>query len=62
MIGYAFQFYDTILFHVNAFNYRSQKAVQKLGGKLVEELGEHYLHLKDEREATLTFVITKNEN
>ena len=38
MIGYAFQFYDTILFHVNASNYRSQKAVQKLGGKLAEEL------------------------
>jgi RimJ/RimL family protein N-acetyltransferase len=31
MINYAFQFVETIVFHVGGNNFRSQKAVEKLG-------------------------------
>lgn len=38
MINYAFQFVDTIQFHVGETNYRSQKAVEKIGAKKIGEL------------------------
>ncbi|UOX33972.1 GNAT family N-acetyltransferase [Flavobacterium sediminilitoris] len=37
MIDYAFQFVNSIYFHVGATNFRSQKAVLKLGAIKVEE-------------------------
>lgn len=38
MIDYAFQHVDSVLFHVGSENFRSQKAVLKLGAKKVNEL------------------------
>lgn len=38
MINYAFQFADTVLFHVGAVNVRSQKAVERLGAKKIDEI------------------------
>ena len=38
MINYAFQFADTVLFHVGAVNVRSQKAVERLGAKKTDEI------------------------
>jgi len=38
MLNYAFDYVDTVLFHVGAQNIRSQKAVLKLGAKKVEEM------------------------
>ena len=38
MIKYAFQFVDAILFHVGDTNYRSQKAVEKLGAVKIGEI------------------------
>ncbi len=58
MIAHAFQYFDYVVFNINKFNYRSQKAVEKLGGQLViksSALG--HLHTKDPE--GLTFVITK---
>lgn len=36
MINYAFQFMETIIFHVGETNFRSRKAVEKLGAVLSE--------------------------
>ena len=33
MLDYAFQFVDNVLFYIDENNLRSQRAVEKLGGK-----------------------------
>ena len=38
MLEYAFRFVDTVLFHIGATNYRSQKAILKLGAKKSREI------------------------
>lgn len=38
MIDYAFQYVDSILFHVGIENFRSQKAVLKLGATKINEI------------------------
>ena len=38
MMDYAFQFVDNILFYIHEDNYRSQKAVEKLGGVRITQL------------------------
>jgi RimJ/RimL family protein N-acetyltransferase len=41
MINYAFEYVDAIFFHVGETNFRSQKAVEKLGAdKIGEVTGE----------------------
>ena len=35
MLGHAFKFVDTIIFHIGAKNIRSQKAIEKLGARKV---------------------------
>ena len=42
MLNHAFQFTDTVLFHVGAVNIRSQKAMEKLGGEKAGELEVAY--------------------
>ncbi len=32
MLTHAFKFFDAVLFHVDEFNFRSQKAMEKIGG------------------------------
>ncbi|MEM8508431.1 MAG: GNAT family N-acetyltransferase [Bacteroidota bacterium] len=58
MINHAFQHFDYILFNVDQHNYRSQKAVKKLGGKHIEKDGV-LGHLHTEKPTGLTFVIEK---
>lgn len=53
MINYAFEYIDSILFHVGAVNIRSQKAVEKLGAeKYAEEMRDDklYYYYKLEKE------------
>lgn len=58
MMDYAFEHFDYILFHVDHQNYRSQRAVQKLGGKLLDKKGSlGYLHTP--KETGLTFILRK---
>lgn len=38
MLDYAFQFSDTVYFHIGAENVRSQKAIERLGAKKVREI------------------------
>ena len=42
MLEYAFQFVNTIYFHVGAENIRSQKAIERLGAKKVREINVAY--------------------
>ncbi len=38
MLDYAFQFVDAVMFHIGVTNIRSQKAVEKIGGKKIKEM------------------------
>jgi N-acetyltransferase len=43
MLDYAFQFIDTVYFHIGAQNFRSQKAIEKIGAlKVGEQEVEYY--------------------
>ncbi|WP_312821896.1 GNAT family N-acetyltransferase [Epilithonimonas sp.] len=42
MLNYIFQFVDKVNFHVGKDNIRSQKAMEKLGGKMVDEFNVAY--------------------
>ncbi|MBC7694031.1 MAG: GNAT family N-acetyltransferase [Burkholderiales bacterium] len=37
MIDHAFQFFNSVVFHIGAFNIRSQKAVERLGARKMSE-------------------------
>lgn len=43
MLDHAFKFFDFVIFHVGATNFRSQKAMEKLGAKKIgeEEVAYH---------------------
>ena len=42
MMDYAFQYVDTIYFHIGAKNIRSQKALEKIGGEKIDEFEVEY--------------------
>ncbi len=43
MINYAFEFVETIIFHIGACNIRSQKAIEKIGAiKIAEEVHQYF--------------------
>ena len=42
MLDHAFKFVDTVIFHIGAKNYRSQKAIEKLGAMKVGEIEINY--------------------
>lgn len=42
MLDYAFQFVDKVRFHIGAENYRSQKAIEKLGAEKIDEINVAY--------------------
>jgi RimJ/RimL family protein N-acetyltransferase len=42
MLDYAFQFVEKVYFHIGAFNIRSQKAIEKIGAKKVDEFEVEY--------------------
>jgi RimJ/RimL family protein N-acetyltransferase len=42
MLQYAFQFVDSVLFHIGANNIRSQKAIERLGASKIGELEVKY--------------------
>src|SRR5262249_13198639 len=57
MLGYAFQFFDHVVFLVGVGNIRSQKAMKKIGGVLTERHVLRTLH-----GATTEFVIFEIRN
>lgn len=42
MIDHAFRFVDSVIFHIGASNIRSQRAIERLGAKKIDELEVKY--------------------
>ncbi len=42
MLNYAFNFVNTVIFHIGTGNIRSQKAIEKLGAKKIEQVEIKY--------------------
>ncbi|MCG8374445.1 MAG: GNAT family N-acetyltransferase [Balneolales bacterium] len=59
MIDYAFQYVEHIIFYIGAQNIRSQKAVQRIGGKQITN--PDLKHLVKESDTDLTFRIGKED-
>lgn len=57
LIEHAFQMVEHVLFYIDHHNIRSQKAVQKLGGKLI--LSSEYSQYVKKEPSTLTFMLDK---
>lgn len=59
MLGYAFQFVEKVYFHVGALNYRSQKAIGKIGGVKIDEFEVEYYG--EASKLNYIYQINKNE-
>lgn len=59
MIEYAFKWVDEVVFYVGQNNYRSQRAVQKIGGIKIEN--SKFKHLMKQNNLELTFRIDKKD-
>ena len=46
MIDYAFHYFDTILFYIDKNNFRSQKAVEKMGAQRISSLNGKTLEIR----------------
>ncbi len=42
MLDYAFEYVDKVYFHIGALNYRSQKAIEKIGAVKIDEFEVEY--------------------
>ena len=58
MLDYAFQFVNKVYFHIGAFNYRSQKAIEKIGATKVDEFEVEYYG--ETSKLNFIYLITKN--
>jgi RimJ/RimL family protein N-acetyltransferase len=58
MLDYAFQFVNKAYFHIGAFNYRSQKAIEKIGATKVDEFEVEYYG--ETSKLNFIYLITKN--
>lgn len=59
MLNYIFQFVDKVIFHVGATNYRSQKAMEKLGAVKTDEIVVAYFGEPDR--LNFQYEIKKND-
>lgn len=59
MMKHAFEHFDYVLYYVGETNFRSQKAVEKIGGKRISSL--EGIVLKEKPLAQVVFCVTKNE-
>lgn len=59
MIHHAFQFVDSVMFHIGANNVRSQKAIERLGASKIDELEIKYYG--EETKLNLVYKITKED-
>jgi RimJ/RimL family protein N-acetyltransferase len=58
MLNYAFQFVDTVYFVVGNTNFRSQKAMAKIGGILIQDTTG--LHISGDLRTSVVFKIQKS--
>ncbi len=59
LIEHAFKFYSDVLFYVDKENFRSQKAMKKIGGVRLPDEHKYHKIRRDNRD--LTFCINKKE-
>jgi RimJ/RimL family protein N-acetyltransferase len=59
MLDYAFQFVETVYFHIGAYNYRSQKAIEKIGAVKIDEFEVEYYG--EDSKLNFVYVIQKNK-
>lgn len=59
MLDYAFQFVDKVYFHIGAFNYRSQKAIGKIGAVKMDEFEVEYYG--ETSKLNFVYVINKSQ-
>jgi RimJ/RimL family protein N-acetyltransferase len=59
MIDYAFESIEDVIFYIGKNNIRSQKSVEKIGGKKITKLKYHHLIKYNQNE--LTYRINKND-
>ncbi|AII53019.1 GNAT family N-acetyltransferase [Hymenobacter sp. APR13] len=59
LLDYAFQFVDTVRFHIGAENVRSQIAIQRLGSRKVAE--QEVAYYGEPAKLNFVFAITKQE-
>jgi RimJ/RimL family protein N-acetyltransferase len=59
MLDYAFQFVEKVYFHIGAHNYRSQKAIEKIGAVKVDEFEVEYYG--EESKLNFVYLINKNQ-
>jgi RimJ/RimL family protein N-acetyltransferase len=58
MLDYAFQFVNKVYFHIGAYNYRSQKAIEKIGAEKVDEFEVEYYG--EDSKLNFVYLITKS--
>jgi RimJ/RimL family protein N-acetyltransferase len=59
MLDHAFKFVDTAIFHIGAKNLRSQKAIERLGAKKLDEIEMNYYG--EDRQLNFVYGITKKD-
>jgi RimJ/RimL family protein N-acetyltransferase len=59
LMDYAFDFVENIVFYINEYNFRSQKAVEKLGGERITHIENKLLETKVH--SSFMYLITKNQ-
>jgi RimJ/RimL family protein N-acetyltransferase len=59
MIDHAFRFITDIIFYIDRHNFRSQKAVEKIGGQLLTD--HNWNHLIKDSGTDLTYIIKRDE-
>lgn len=57
MLDYAFQHVDKVYFHIGAFNFRSQKAIAKIGAVKIDEFEVEYYG--EDSKLNFVYVINK---
>lgn len=58
MLDYAFQYIEKVYFHIGAYNYRSQKAIEKIGALKVDEFEVAYYG--EESKLNFVYLIKKS--
>lgn len=58
MLDYAFQYVDKVYFHIGAYNYRSQKAIEKIGAIKIDEFEVEYYG--EDSKLNFIYLMTKN--
>lgn len=59
MLNHAFRFVEDVIFHIGSNNLRSQKAIEKLGAKKIEELEMNYYG--EPQQLNFVYRINKND-